>query len=97
MEHLWQYDFSRPLRLSSAIEISSTTSSHSNNFVKSIRMAPSGYSFLYSTEEGMLYYVNLQDIDFWYTDETVSNPLQTLEQGICFPHTEVIYDMTWFN
>ena len=55
----WQYDFSKKMRLRYAVDIAGVNPLYPDNFVKSIRMSPNGCSFLYSTEDGMIRYIDL--------------------------------------
>lgn len=93
----WQYDFAKKLKLRYAVDVAAVNPSYSDNFVKSIRMAPNGCSFVYSTEDGEVYYVDLRTVDFWgweNRDEEVQLP-EMLREYASYHHTEVVYGMDW--
>ena len=93
----WQYDFSKKMRLRYAVDIASVNPSYVDNFVKSIRMAPNGCSFLYSTEDGEVHYVDLRNLDFWGCEAAIDeNTLpEIITNYASYHHTEVVYGMDW--
>lgn len=95
----WQYDFSKKMRLRYAVDIAGVNPLYPDNFVKSIRMSPNGCSFLYSTEDGMIRYIDLRSVDFWGCEEAKENPTvpETLSEKYSFNHTEIVYGMDWFE
>ena len=95
----WQYDFSRKLKLRYAVDVAAVNPTYNDNFVKSIRMAPNGCSFLYSTEDGEVHYVDLRTLDFWgweTKDEKIQLP-ELLREYASYRHTEVVYGMDWYE
>lgn len=93
----WQYDFAKKLKLRYAVDVAAVNPSYTDNFVKSIRMAPSGCSFIYSTEDGEVHYVDLRTVDFWgweNRDEEIQLP-ELLREYASYRHTEVVYGMDW--
>ena len=93
----WQYNFANKLKLRYAVDVAAVNPSYSDNFVKSIRMAPNGCSFVYSTEDGEVHYIDLRTVDFWgweNRDEEIQLP-EILREYASYRHTEVVYGMDW--
>ena len=93
----WQYNFANKLKLRYAVDVAAVNPSYSDNFVKSIRMAPNGCSFVYSTEDGEVHYIDLRTVDFWgweNRDEEIQLP-ELLQEYASYRHTEVVYGMDW--
>ena len=93
----WQYNFAKQLKLRYAVDVAAVNPSYSDNFVKSIRMAPNGCSFVYSTEDGEVHYIDLRTVDFWgweNRDEEIQLP-ELLQEYASYRHTEVVYGMDW--
>ena len=61
----WEYSFSEDLlvRYGCGLRVGADGS---DNFVKSIRCSPSGYGCIYGSESGMIEYVDMHDVSFWY-------------------------------
>ena len=60
-------------------------------------MAPNGCSFVYSTEDGEVHYIDLRTVDFWgweNRDEEIQLP-EILQGYASYRHTEVVYGMDW--
>lgn len=95
----WQYDFSKKMKLRYAVDVAGTNPFYADIFVKSIRMSPNGCSFLYSTEDGMIRYIDLRSIDFWGCEEVKEDHIlpETLSESHSFSHTEIVYGMDWFD
>lgn len=94
----WTYNLNEGIKLKYSIDIDKINSSYNNNFVKSIKMSPTGYSFIFSTEDGMVHYVNLSTVDFWGSQqesEEEKPSLISLTPSYSFSHTELVYSMDW--
>lgn len=90
----WCYDFSKELKLKYFVDVSDNDEYIEDNFVKSIRMSPTGCSLIFSCEDGMVRYVNIRDIDFWGVQEENSEKY-LLHSSHTFNHTETAYDIEW--
>lgn len=90
----WCYDFSKELKLKYFVDVSDNDEYIEDNFVKSIRMSPTGCSLIFSCEDGMVRYVNIRDIDFWGVQEENSEK-SLLHSSHTFNHTETAYDIEW--
>lgn len=90
----WCYDFSRELKLRYCVDISDINSYCDDNFVKSIRMSPTGCSFLFSCEDGTIHYTDISTIDFWGVNSDTEDR-SLLECSKHFSHTEIVYDFDW--
>ena len=93
---MWDYNLNEALKLKYTIDVDKTNPSYNNNFVKSIKMSPSGYSFIYSCEDGIVRYVNLAEVDFWGVNAEEQS-LLALQPSYHFNHTEIVYGMDWYN
>ena len=91
----WCYDFSRELKLKYFVDVSGDNEYVEDNFVKSIRMSPTGCSFIFSSEDGIVRYINIRDIDFWGVQEPNSEKY-LLKSSKSFNHTETAYDIDWY-
>lgn len=97
----WKYNLNEAIRLKYTVDVDQTNPSYHNNFVKSIRMSPTGYSYIYSSEDGIVRYVDLSTIDFWGVNEDVTDSCEKSSgpaplSPICnFNHTEIVYGMDW--
>ena len=90
----WCYDFSRELKLQYFVSVSDDDEYVDDNFVKSIRMSPTGCSFIFSSEDGIVHYVDISNIDFWGVQEgTVDKSLLVCSKS--FNHTQTAYDIDW--
>ena len=92
----WDYNLSESIKLKYTLDIDETNPQYPNNFVKSIRMSPTGYSYIFSTEDCYIRYVSLTDVDFWGVNTDNTN-LQPIKPSKTFPHTEIIYGIDWYN
>lgn len=94
MVSVWEYVFEEPLILRYGSSVNESNKRNENNFVKSIRCSPSGVGLIYSSEEGMIEYMELNGINHWYMGEEMCS---IEELSVCkeFVHTEVVYGMEW--
>jgi singapore isolate B (sub-type 7) whole genome shotgun sequence assembly, scaffold_7 len=93
----WEYSFSEDLlvRYGCGLRVGVDGS---DNFVKSIRCSPSGYGCIYGSESGMIEYVDMHDVSFWYMGEDVSSvECVELKASREFVHSEVLYGMEWYG
>ena len=98
MGSVWEYVFDEPLILRYGSRVHDVDARNENNFVKSIRCSPSGCSFIYSSEKGMIEYVDLRSINHWYMGEEMSSVcVEELSPCKEFVHTEVVYGMEWYT
>ena len=92
----WDYNLSESIKLKYTLDVDEINPQYSNNFVKSLRMSPTGYSYIFSSEDGYIRYVSLADVDFWGVngDDTALQPIQPCNT---FSHTEIVYGMDWYS
>lgn len=96
MGSVWEYVFDEPLILRYGVGLIEDKTRNENNFVKSIRCSSSGSGLIYSSEGGMIEYVNMCSMNPWYMGEELSSVC--VEECIVskeFVHTEVVYGMEW--
>ena len=96
MGSVWEYVYEEPLILRYGVGLKDDNSRNENNFVKSIRCSPSGNGLIYSSEGGMIEYVNMCNMNPWYMGEELSSV--SVEECFVskeFVHTEVVYGMEW--